>query len=532
MRIVAVVPVYPPHSRNGAVLTTHEYLRALAERGHDVQVVSRSGVPGRPAMLDGVTVQRGAYLVEQMIPTADVVVHHLGDSGRVKDAAGGKPRVVLAHSFAVNHANLSGAALVVWASQALSDASSHEGPSIVVHPPVIPEDYRTEPGDAVTLVGLSKHKGVKTFWRVAERLPDVQFLGVKGAWGEQIEPRSPNVEIMPTTQDMREVYGRTRILLAPSVRETYGRVPIEAMYSGIPVIAHPSPGPLEALRDADTGVRFVDRDYIDGWVQAITDLLDPDVWSEASAAARAHADTLDPTADLARFCEAVEAITFAPRVVVGIDQDPDEIMPAPEPVKTERGPEPQFAVIGTGRSGTGYMAKVLQACGVNAGHENWWKPRGRKKNGLDGDVSWLALPSIETGEWSGPVVHVTRHPVHVVQSFIGIGFWDGTDTRDKSGAFRGFALKHEPDLADMDPLEAAVEWWVRWNRRCAAVADLTVRLEDVHDRLDDIGAVIGYDLAPADEVSPTTNGRERANVDEAEVWRLLDGRAEEFGYTP
>lgn len=190
---------------------------------------------------------------------------------------------------------------------------------------------------------------------------------------------------------------------------------------------------------------------------------------------------------------------------------------------------PGFAIVGTGRSGTGYVSAILRESSVDCGHERWWTPiHRRRRSGLDGDSSWLALPGIEAGTWSGPVVHVTRHPVDVVSSLVGIGFFTGQVCRD----FADYAVAHEPYMADLPPLEASVEWWARWNARCVAVADITIRVEDLPGRLGDLAAVIGFrlDQHRVGRVSRTVNQRHRADVDAVEVWRLLNGRGRRFGY--
>lgn len=194
---------------------------------------------------------------------------------------------------------------------------------------------------------------------------------------------------------------------------------------------------------------------------------------------------------------------------------------------------PHFAIIGTGRCGTRYMAHVLQACGVHCGHEQWWtlRPANRREYGLDGDSSWMALPSIELGGHDGPVVHITRHPLGVVSSLVGIQFFG------RANAFGQFSLGHEPDLADMSEVEAAAAWWTRWNDRCAAAADLTIRVEDAVGELDRIGKTLGYDLAgkaaQAQQIPDTVNHRRRWRADDLEAartWRLLDGAGERYGY--
>lgn len=190
---------------------------------------------------------------------------------------------------------------------------------------------------------------------------------------------------------------------------------------------------------------------------------------------------------------------------------------------------PRFAVVGTGGSGTGFMAALLRACGVRCGHEQWWTPIGRRRvAGLAGDSSWLAVPDIEAGAWSGPVVHVTRDPVATVRNLVGGGVFSPAG----HPRFVEFACAHEPGLTGVPPVEAAVEWWVRWNGRCAMVADLTVRIEDVPARLADIARVIGHRLHPgrAATVRPGVNHRRGGDVASAEVWRLLAGRAGRYGY--
>src|SRR5690606_5170902 len=135
-----------------------------------------------------------------------------------------------------------------------------DGERMVIPPPFDVDDYRTEPGDRVTLVNLSRPKGVHTVWRVAERLPDIPFLGVKGGYGQQHVPRASNFEVRRTTRDMRSVYGSTRVLCMPSDQESYGRVAAEAMGAGVPGVADPSPAPVSAVGD---GVAWDDRNAME-----------------------------------------------------------------------------------------------------------------------------------------------------------------------------------------------------------------------------------------------------------------------------
>lgn len=305
MRIVAVTPLYPPTSRVGSWLSTHELLRYLAHRGHDVHVAVQMGET-RSYDLDGVHVHVGAHNIEQLVPTADVAVSHVGDRRRGHTAAlaADVPSVRMVHGEATD-ADLDGAALVVFNSDASRAESAWAGPSVTCRPVVWADQHRTTPGDRVTLVNLSEPKGGQIFWQLAERLPDLRFLGVKGGYGTQVKPRARNIDIIGTQTDMREVWSRTRVLVMPSAAETWGRVGVEAMASGIPVVAHPTPGLRESLGGA--GI-FVDRDDLAGWVTQVRRLVTrPHMWRTASSYARRRSAELDPTEDLVRFEGAVIA---------------------------------------------------------------------------------------------------------------------------------------------------------------------------------------------------------------------------------
>lgn len=307
MKIVAVVPRYPPDSPVGSWISTHELLVAAAAAGHDVEVVRYLDGRRKPYELDGLTVHGGMGIIQEHVHRADLVVSHLGDNQRAHRAAAerGIPSVRMVHGHGVPLDRLKGAALVVWNSEATASTVAWDGPSIVVRPPVNLDRYRCLPGDAVTLVNLTVDKGVRTFWRLAERFPERPFLGVRGGYGQQIEPRARNVEVVGPVRDMRDVYGATRVLLMPSAHETWGRCGIEAMVSGIPVIAHPTPGLIESLGPA--GI-FVDRDDLDGWAAHLEVLDDPDQYAVASQLAYERAAEVCADDGPARFVAALEEI--------------------------------------------------------------------------------------------------------------------------------------------------------------------------------------------------------------------------------
>lgn len=309
MKVLAVTPNYPPGSRVGAWLATHQFLRYLAAEGHDVTVFA-AGARFQPYTLDGVHVvsgNRGRTFGIDTAKDCDLVIAHAGDDGVGVDIAGAAGRRLVRMIHGAGHMKIGDPALAVFNSEALRAVTPHGCPSIVCHPPVHRSEWQVDRtgADAVTLVNCSQPKGIKTAWLCADRLPHTRFLGVKGGYAHQETPRAKNFETIPTTSDMRSVYAQTRVLLMPSAYETWGMVGVEAMCSGIPVIASPAAGLIESLGPA--GI-FVDRDDIDGWVREIRRLDDPAEYALASARSTARSFELDPTPDLERFAAALEAL--------------------------------------------------------------------------------------------------------------------------------------------------------------------------------------------------------------------------------
>lgn len=325
-RIVVRIHSAPPHHNAGGEWALFSMLRPLAARGHDVQVwLSRYGKARDPYTIDGVLVVPLAARLDfgQAVRHADVVISQYEDVPAAAAIARGYgiPFVALAHNPApVIFKNIAAGstALVVYNSlhlQAEAEAQFAQRPkwtrperSLVVRPPVFAADYATTPGDRITLINCNREKGAELFWKIAAALPDHQFLAVKGAYGEQIIRDLPNVQVIeqvPGDQMRDQVYARTRILLIPSHVESWGRVGVEAMASGIPVIASPTPGLSESLGSA--GI-FCEPTDLEAWVASIKALDDPAEWSAASERALARSKELDPTPDLAAWVEAIESL--------------------------------------------------------------------------------------------------------------------------------------------------------------------------------------------------------------------------------
>lgn len=331
LSIMARVYGYPPTHNAGSEWMLHSMLRPLVTRGHRVTVwLSHPGDIRESYDIDGVRVipyQEGSNFAYEAL-ASDVLLSQFENVPLVSGLARprGIPVVVICHdNFNKSFRDAAGADLVVYNSEWVKRDSeifyAHyprewlPRNSIVVRPPVIAEEYRTQPGECATLVNLNPDKGGGIFWQIAAWSPEWRFLGVRGAYGTQLTPPTPlpNCEVIDGVdgKHMRtHVYARSRVMLMPSIYESWGRVAVEACASGIPVIAHPTPGLVESLGSA--GI-FAYRDDLNAWTHALHSLRDPDAWKEASRRAKARSDELSATADLDIWCDAVESLSDGKR---------------------------------------------------------------------------------------------------------------------------------------------------------------------------------------------------------------------------
>jgi len=300
LRILAWVHLYPPDHCAGAEMMLHEILVKLKSMGHKVSVYLDSSTVDE---WEGIRI----YTKETADPSTlidahDIIFTHLDRTKLVIMTNGGRrPIVHLIHNdkqLKFHRVRPQDAALVVANSAWIRDAINWSGPTMVLPPPVDPARYKTTKGDAITLINMGENKGARLFWTLTRIMPERKFIAVKGGYSEQIVANKvpANVEVIEHTPDIRSVYAKTRLLLMPSAYESWGRTGIEAAASGIPTIAHPTPGLLESLGEAGT---FADRGDIADWVEAIRALDDPDLYAEKSAAALARSAELEPTAMIA-----------------------------------------------------------------------------------------------------------------------------------------------------------------------------------------------------------------------------------------
>lgn len=304
MRILYHLHTYPPFHNAGAEWMAHAMLKWLVAHGHECHVLTTCK---ENYELDGVKIFQDDFdNSNREWNWCDLGITHLIRTGKAWNwhAITNRPILYVVHNTFTNRL------IEVKADFGLiynSDWAKEDGikkgyrhASTVLHPPVYFDDYNTKNKKRkyITLINCWGRKGGQVLADLAEMLPDYEFLGVKGGYGEQIIKPRKNLKYVENTPAIKSIYAQTRILLMPSVYESYGRTAVEAMCSGIPVIATGTPGLREALGDCGLFTsevpgedeRNLDAEYFAKHIKALDDKA---VYADYSMRALARARMLD-----------------------------------------------------------------------------------------------------------------------------------------------------------------------------------------------------------------------------------------------
>jgi glycosyltransferase involved in cell wall biosynthesis len=204
---------------------------------------------------------------------------------------------------------------------------------IVVVPPFMSESDFPEPANfshgtfRVSFVGLIEpwkgfHYLIEGFNKAA--LPDAELVLWGGAGARPVarylaEQQAKNPRIIVRAEEVRkvglgEVYGKSSVLVHPSLTDGFGYVVAEAMASGIPVITTPNTGASQMIEDGKNGyiVPAADPDSIADRLRHLES--HPELLPEMGRAARESAASLTKQ----RFRE-----TFVPRIGALLDDGGD-----------------------------------------------------------------------------------------------------------------------------------------------------------------------------------------------------------------
>lgn len=324
MRLFAVVPGYLPETSGGAEIMLRTLMQELQRVGHSVRIIVVPEVRGRLAPVSNyviddlhvecVRLNTLGELLAQVQP--NLVISQLAATVPASQAAARYkiPTALIIHNDLQRSRHRLSATnpnLLVFNSNWL--ARTYSVPSslsrIVVHPPVDCRNHKSTRGDHVTMINLTAAKGTEVFYSLARSEPGRRFLGVVSRYGDQDRRILPNVTFQEQTGDMRlAVWSRTRVLLMPSSYESYGLAALEACCSGIPVIAHPTPGLREALGGS---ALYCDRDQPEAWLNALRRLDDSQEYSKWSRCAQSRIHTLQTQSELDNWVRAIEGAALS-----------------------------------------------------------------------------------------------------------------------------------------------------------------------------------------------------------------------------
>ena len=290
MKILFHIPLFLPDHVSGAEYYVYDYAQEMLARGHEIMVVcDRSSVNE----LDGIKIHavQNPEIFNLDYNWADVILTHLGRVGTAVNHCStyrdGNKTIENYNKALIHicHNNLKNSLLeskywigIIHNSEWTKETRPYpNNPSALCRPALIKEFNQQTSGSHITLINLNENKGGKQLKLIAEKLPEYKFIGIKGSYAGQVTDQPANVMIIENGMKMKKIWAETKIIIMPSLYEAYGRVAVEAISRGIPVVAHPAGGLLESLGDA--GI-FHDRNDIDSWCETIRNLMtDPKLYS-------------------------------------------------------------------------------------------------------------------------------------------------------------------------------------------------------------------------------------------------------------
>lgn len=295
LNILWSIKDYVPKHNAGDTLTAHAVNKYLVSKGHNVKVML--GMLGQRYEIDGVQVGPRDQMLVQW---ADLVITHLDFTAptvaMVRDIC---PMFHYTHnSFDYPTVRLNRHHYVIHNSEWVKQALNYQNECFVLPPPIDINFYNVErPGaEYITLINNHKGKGSEIFYQLADHFPERKFLSVAGSYGQQDVRELPNVTHWKNQPDAREIYKVTRLLLMPSMYESFGRTAGEAICSGIPVLCTSMPGLKENLSYAG-----VYCDNLSNFIDNIMKLDGKREYENASEVAKKRSIELNPISKLEKF---------------------------------------------------------------------------------------------------------------------------------------------------------------------------------------------------------------------------------------
>ncbi len=279
--IVWLMRAYLPNVKAGAEITAHEVNKYLISQGWRVIIVLHNW---QQASLDGVELVKfdpnEGPDQEAIFKAADVFFcqNYVAQEALKVLEPYGKPIVYFLHiekeKEDVLQTRFGVPLAVVYNSLTQKEQNPTVHPSTIVRPFIEwsafkPRSHHIMNGPVV-LLNCNENKGGSVLRTLAKEMRDVPFIGIKGAYSKQLADDSHgplNLTYRPLVEDPRPIYEEAGVIIMPSKSESWGRVALEAMASGVPVIVSTAGGLRESTGGAAAGTCRIDDTVC--WAQTI-----------------------------------------------------------------------------------------------------------------------------------------------------------------------------------------------------------------------------------------------------------------------
>lgn len=222
----------------------------------------------------------------------------------------------------------------------------------------------------------------------------------------------------------------------------------------------------------------------------------------------------------------------------------------------------KYIVVGTGRCGTVYMARLLTSLGIMCGHEAIFTPDGVQPAAamtsfasthdllhqgqptqpwfdpgcVQAEASWLAAPFLQEDiALPSQILHVVRHPLKVISSLHDFHFFNFA--LPTHAQYKAFVLRHLPPIRFVaGEINRAAYFYIHWNRRIeqSRPEACLLRIEDQPRKL---LSYLGLpDDTPVYDNTTVNRWREREqdltlrSIDNPELRKQLEQLAQAYDY--
>jgi glycosyltransferase involved in cell wall biosynthesis len=288
--IILLSDSFLPTTFAGSELSALETIRYMRDRGHNISIFVKEW---EVSEYDGFKIYKydinDAYCKSAII-NSDLVFFQMGDDPKNLEIVKNRNKDVYVFIHVVDRypwllqQRMSFPICVVYNSHMSQDTLPTLHDNMRMIPYVETDKFKslrnkTIQNDVVCLINCNQNKGGELFKELANNMPDVQFLGVKGGYSNQVIDDTPpaNLTYIENQKDITTVFKRIGILVMPSKNETWGRTAVEAMAAGVPVIHSESPGLVECVGGA--GIMCAHNDK-DAWEDAIRRLISDRAYRE------------------------------------------------------------------------------------------------------------------------------------------------------------------------------------------------------------------------------------------------------------